>query len=123
MTLNNRLVMGFFCLCAILLFYVLSIPRAYAGVTLLLQEPYSYDGALAGTGHVAVYLDHVCAASPVVLRPCEPGETGVVLSRYREIAGYDWIAIPLVPYLYAVEDQEDVPLWADAKVVAFLRDQ
>jgi hypothetical protein len=109
-------------LCAILLLSF-SIPRAHAGATLLLQEPYSYDGALAGTGHAAVYLDHVCAASPVVLRPCEPGETGIVLSRYHEIAGYDWIAIPLVPYLYAVERQEDVPLFADAKLVAFLRDQ
>jgi hypothetical protein len=102
---------------------VFSIPRAYAGATLLLQEPYSYDGALAGTGHAAVYLDHVCAASPVVLRRCEPGETGIVLSRYHEIAGYDWIAIPVVPYLYAVERQEEVPLFADAKLVAFLRDQ
>ena len=110
-------------LCAILLFSVFSIPRAYADVTLLLQEPYSYDGALAGAGHVAVYLDHVCAASPVLLRSCETGEAGIVLSRYHEIAGYDWIAIPLVPYLYAVERQEDIPLFADAKLVAFLRDQ
>jgi hypothetical protein len=122
MTLNKKLVMGFFCLCASLLFSGF-IPRAYAGVTLLLQEPYSYDGALAGTGHAAVYLDSVCAASPVVLRPCKRGESGVVLSRYHEIAGYDWIAIPLVPYLYAVERQEEVPLFADANVVAFLRDQ
>jgi hypothetical protein len=110
-------------LCAILLFSLFSIARGRADATLLLQEPYSYDGALAGTGHSAVYLDHVCAASPVVLRACEPGETGIVLSRYHDIAGYDWIAIPLVPYLYAVERQEDAPLFADAKLVAFLRDQ
>jgi hypothetical protein len=110
-------------LCAILLFSVFGIPCAHADATLLLQEPYSYDGALAGTGHAAVYLDHVCAASPVVLRPCEPGETGIVLSRYHEIAGYDWIAIPLMPYLYAVERQEEIPLFADEKLVAFLRDQ
>jgi hypothetical protein len=106
----------------ILLFCFVAIPRAHAGATLLLQEPYSYDGAFAGTGHAAVYLDHVCAASPVELRACEPGETGIVLSRYHEIAGYNWIAIPLVPYLYAVERQEDVPLFADARLVAFLRD-
>ncbi|HEY6308514.1 MAG TPA: hypothetical protein VI488_18880 [Candidatus Angelobacter sp.] len=109
-------------LCAVLL-CLFNVPRAQADATLLLQEPYSYDGALAGTGHAAVYLDHVCAASPVVLRPCEPGEIGIVLSRYHEVAGYDWIAIPLVPYLYAVERQEDVPLFVDAKLVAFLRDQ
>lgn len=99
------------------------MPRAWADATLLVQEPYSYDGALAGAGHVAVYLDHICASTPVVLRPCAPGESGVVLSRYREIAGYDWIAIPLVPYLYAVERLQDVPLYADAKLVAFLQDR
>jgi hypothetical protein len=103
------------CLCA--------LPRAQGTATLFLQEPYSYDGALAGTGHAAVYLSNICAVSPVVLRPCAPGETGVVISRYHEIAGYDWIAIPLIPYLYAVERSEDVPLYADAKTVAFLRDR
>jgi hypothetical protein len=110
-------------LCAVLLPCFISTPRAHADATLLLEEPYSYDGALAGTGHAAVYLDHVCAQTPVELRPCAPGEEGVVLSRYKAIAGYDWIAIPLVPYLYAVEERENIPLFADPKLVAFLRDQ
>ena len=110
-------------LCAILLLCLGGIPRAHAGATLLLEEPYSYDGALAGTGHVAVYLSNVCAASPVILRQCDAGESGVVLSRYDGIAGYDWIAIPLIPYLYAVDRPEAVPLFADEKLVAFLRDQ
>ena len=47
----------------------------------------------------------------------------MVLSRYNGVRGFDWIAIPLVPYLYAVERPEDVPLFADAKIVAFLRDR
>ena len=98
-------------------------PKAHADVTVLLEEPYSYDGALAGTGHTAVYLTRVCAATPVVLRRCGPGERGTVISRYTRIGGYDWIAIPLIPYLYAVEKPEDVPLFADSKIVAFLRDQ
>jgi len=106
----------------ILLFCLCSIPRARAGATLFLGEPYGYDGVFAGTGHAAVYLSGVCATSPVVLRSCAPGETGIVLSRYRGIGGYDWIAIPLVPYLYAVEKREDIPLFADKKLVAFLRD-
>jgi len=72
---------------------------------------------------VAVYLSNVCAKSPMVLRPCAAGESGVVLSRYDGIAGYDWIAIPLIPYLYAVDRPEAIPLFADAKLVAFLRDQ
>ena len=70
-----------------------------------------------------MYLTRVCAASPVVLRRCRAGEHGVVISRYDRIGGYDWIAIPLIPYLYAVENPEDVPLYADNKLVAFLRDQ
>ena len=110
-------------LSAILLFCLCSIPRVRADATLFLGEPYGYDGALAGTGHASVYLSGVCATSPVVLRLCAPGETGVVISRYRSIAGYDWIAIPLIPYLYAVEKQEDVPLFVDAKLLAFMRDR
>jgi hypothetical protein len=110
-------------LSAILLFCLCSIPHARADATLFLGEPYGYDGALAGTGHASVYLSRVCAASPVVLRLCAPGETGIVLSRYRSIGGYDWIAIPLIPYLYAVEKQEDIPLFVDAKLLAFLRDR
>ena len=110
-------------LCAVLLVCLGSVRNARAAATLLLEEPYSYDGNFAGTGHVAVYLSNVCSSTPVILRPCGDGETGVVLSRYDGIAGYDWIAIPLIPYLYAVEKPEDVPLFADTKLVAFLRDQ
>jgi hypothetical protein len=110
-------------LCTILLFCLYSIPRAQAGATLFLEEPYSYDGTFAGTGHAAVYLSNVCSTSPVILHRCAAGESGVVLSRYDGIAGYDWIAIPLVPYLYAVDRPEAIPLFADANLVAFLRDQ
>src|SRR5208337_1181359 len=95
---------------------------AHASATLLVEEPYGKMGFFTATGHAAVYLSGVCADSPVLLRRCAPGESGVVLSRYDGVAGYDWIAIPLIPYLYAVERPEDVPLFADAKLVAFLRD-
>lgn len=100
-----------------------SCVRAHAGATLLLEEPYSYDGTFAGTGHTAVYLSRVCADSPLVLRRCQPGEQGVVLSRYHGIAGYDWLAVPLIPYLYAVDSTEKVPLYADVKLESFLRDR
>src|SRR5436305_12639556 len=75
---------------------------AHASATLLLEEPYSYDGTFAGTGHVALYLDRVCADSPFVLRLCKTGEQGVVLSRYHVVAGHDWYAIPMFPYIFAV---------------------
>lgn len=96
---------------------------AGASATLLLEEPYGKLGFFTATGHAAVYLSGVCADTPVVLRPCGPGETGVVLSRYDGVGGYDWVAISLIPYLYAVDNPEEVPLFADAKMVAFLRDR
>ena len=101
---------------------------AYAGLarasaTLLLEEPYGKMGFFTATGHAAVYLSGVCANGPLVLRHCASGETGIVLSRYDGVGGYDWVAIPLIPYLYAVERPEDVPLFANAKMASFLRDR
>src|SRR6202046_2484091 len=96
---------------------------ASASATLLLEEPYGKMGFFTATGHAAVYLSGVCADTPLVLRRCAPGETGIVLSRYDGVGGYDWVAIPLIPYLYAVERPEDVPLFANAKMAAFLRDR
>jgi hypothetical protein len=104
-----------------LLVFLSLLPRAHADATLLLEEPYGHFGAFTATGHAAVYLSRVCAETPVRLRRCIPGETGVVISRYNKVAGYDWIAIPLIPYLYAVEGPNDVPLFVNPKVVAFLR--
>src|SRR5271154_1181657 len=97
------------------------VPRAGASATLLLEEPYGHLGFFTATGHAAVYLSGVCAETPVKLRPCAPGETGIVISRYAGVGGYDWVAIPLVPYLYAVERPEDIPLFADARMVLQLR--
>ena len=96
---------------------------AATSATLLLEEPYGKLGFFTAMGHAAVYLSGVCAETPLVLRACRPGETGVVISRYNGVGGHDWIAIPLVPYLYAVERPEEVPLFADAKMTAFLRDR
>ena len=103
---------------------LLTASLAHASATLLLEEPYGHMSFFTGTGHAAVYLSSICANKddPRVLRPCAPGETGVVLSRYDHVAGYDWLAIPLIPYLYAVDRPEDIPLFADVKMVAFLRD-
>ena len=94
-----------------------------SSATLLLEEPYGKLGFFTATGHAAVYLSGVCAETPLVLRPCAPGEVGAVISRYDGVGGYDWVAIPLIPYLYAVEQPDDIPLFADPKMVAFLRDQ
>src|SRR5271166_6386492 len=77
-----------------------SASLANASATLLLEEPYGHMSFFTGTGHAAVYLSNICADSdaPQVLRPCNARETGVVISRYDHVAGYDWLAIPLIPY-------------------------
>src|ERR1700681_2441383 len=96
---------------------------AGASATLLLEEPYGKLGFFTSTGHAAVYLSGVCAETALTLRPCAPGELGAVISRYDGVGAYDWVAIPLIPYLYAVEHIDDIPLFADPKIVNFLRDQ
>jgi len=101
---------------------LLGAARGYASVALLMEEPYGEFGAFNPTGHAAVYLNHICAESPTSLRPCHNGEYGVVVSRYHRIDGYDWIAIPLIPYLYAVDSLNDVPKSVDKEKVAALRD-
>ena len=106
-----------------LLLLLASAGLANASATLLLEEPYGKLGFFSATGHVAVYLPGVCADTPLVLRPCAPGETGVVISRYDGVGKHDWVAIPLIPYLYAVDRSEDVPLFADSRMTAFLRDR
>ena len=96
---------------------------AHAEAALLLEEPFGAFGDMNPTGHAAIYLNRVCAASPTQLRLCEPGKPGVVISRYHRIGGYDWIAIPLIPYLYAVDDPRDIPTFVDAKAELRLRDR
>jgi hypothetical protein len=114
-----RRYVGFSCL-----LMLLSAGMANASsATLLLEEPYGKLGFFTSTGHAAVYLSGVCAATPLALRPCAAGELGMVIARYNGVAGYDWLAIPLIPYLYAVEQADDIPLFADPKIVNFLRDQ
>ena len=105
-----------------ILFIAATFAQARADAVLLLEEPYGSFGSFNPTGHAAVYLTGVCAASPTQLRRCEAGESGVVISRYHKIAGYDWLAIPLLPYLYAVQSPEEIPKSVDAQKVAALRD-
>ena len=100
----------------------LGCARAHADAGLLLEEPFGEFGAINPTGHAAVYLNHVCADTPTHLRPCREGETGVVLSRYHRIDGYDWLAIPLIPYLYAVDDPSEIPATATPRLELKLRD-
>ena len=73
-----------------------------AQAALLMEEPYGFFGTVNPTGHNAIYFERICAETPVKLRRCQPVEMGVVIARYQGVAGYDWAAIPLIPYLYSV---------------------
>jgi hypothetical protein len=99
------------------------LPRAHAQAALFMEEPYGVFGVLNPTGHTAVYFAHICAATPVRLRRCQPGEMGSVIARYQGIADYDWIAMPLIPYLYSVENPAEVPTHVDRETVLKLRDR
>ena len=105
---------------AVLAFYP---AQSRAQAALLMEEPYGFFGSLNPAGHNAIYFEHICAETPVRLRRCETGEMGVVIARYKGIDGYDWVAMPLVPYLYSVEDQSQVTARVDRAAVQQLRDQ
>jgi hypothetical protein len=107
-------------ICALFTF-IMACTRVHADAALLLEEPFGEFGNMNPTGHAAVYLNHVCATSPTVLRECGAGEAGVVISRYHHIGGYDWLAIPLIPYLYAVDHPHEIPDYVDGKEEAALR--
>jgi hypothetical protein len=95
--------------------------RCHAQAALLMEEPYGFFGTVNPTGHTAIYFERICAETPVKLRRCEPGEMGAVVARYRGIANYDWVAIPLIPYLYSIENPESVPARVDRAMVDRMR--
>ena len=94
-----------------------------AQAALLMEEPYGFFGALNPTGHNSIYFERICAETPVTLRRCRPGEMGAVIARYQGVDGYDWVAIPLIPYLYSVENAADVPSHVDRETVIRLRNR
>lgn len=96
---------------------------ARAQAALLMEEPYGFFGTINPTGHTAIYFGRICAETPVKLRRCEPGELGSVISRYQGIAGYDWVAMPLIPYLYSVENASEAPGHVNRKIVRQLRNR
>lgn len=102
---------------------VFACPRCHAQAALLMEEPYGFFGAINPTGHTAVYFQRVCAETPVTLRRCAPGELGAVIARYQGISGYDWVAMPLIPYLYSVEDPSEVPAHVDRNTVDRMRER
>jgi len=106
---------------AFLAFLAFSPMQGRAQAALLMEEPYGFFGSVNPTGHNAIYFERICAETPVRLRRCRVGEPGAVISRYQGIGGYDWVAIPLVPYLYSVENLSEVSPNVDRERVHRLR--
>ena len=75
---------------------------ARASLSVFVGEPFGSFGTMMPLGHTAIYLDHVCADGPLHVRPCQPGESGVVLARYHAIGQYDWLASPVTEFLFAL---------------------
>jgi hypothetical protein len=98
-------------LAAVLLSWVCA--SAHAAITVLVGEPFGNFGTMMPVGHTAIYLDRVCADGPLKLRMCRPGEPqGVVIARYHQIGHLDWLASPVMEFLYATERPEDVLAYA-----------
>jgi hypothetical protein len=106
------------------LFLFLALP-CRASIGLLVGEPFGSFGTMMPVGHASVYLDHLCAASPTHLRPCRPGEPGVVISRYHDlrISNLDWLATPVIPFLYGVDDPGRIPTYVTSSLESELREQ
>jgi hypothetical protein len=94
--------------------FLLALPvAAHGSAAVLVEQPYGKLNVVYPAGHSAIYLDHVCAETPLVLRPCRADELGVVISRYNKVGGFDWVAMPLIPYLYGVETVGEIPRSVD----------
>ena len=117
---NGRLRIVVLC-CTALAALVLPSTQCHAHAVLLLEEPYGFFGTIIPTGHNAIYFEQICAETPLKLRHCKAGELGAVVTRDPDVGGYDWVAIPLLPYLYSVENPAEVPAVADRKSVWRMR--
>jgi hypothetical protein len=95
--------------CLVIAALCLGAAQSQASVAVLVGEPFGPFGGMMPVGHVGIYLDRVCADTPTHLRLCRLGEMGIVLARYHRVANIDWLAIPILPFLYGVDRPEDVP--------------
>ncbi len=107
-------------------FFFLTSP-AYADIALLIHEAKGFSGETTGAGHSAVYLSDVCAdPPPFVLRKCRNGEMrGAVIATYPDFGAqndYPWFAMPLTQYLYGVDHESQIPLYANGKIRLFTRE-
>jgi len=102
-------------------FIFAAVQSGHAQAALLMESADGVARIFDPTGHEALYFARICAATPTRLRRCNPGELGAVISRYKGVGGHDWMAVPLLPYLYSVADPRAVPEHVDREMVNSLR--
>jgi hypothetical protein len=99
--------------------------RARADVTVFLQGALGVSGEGSSAGHVSLYFSNICSDSPVELRLCKPGEMGVVIAYYPDFGtdqNHEWLAIPVLHYLYGVEDESRIPIYVNGEIRVLLRE-
>lgn len=92
---------------------------------MFLLEALGISGEASSAGHVSIYFSNICADTPVQLRICRPGEMGIVIAAYPEFGtdkAYDWIAVPLLPFLYGVENERNIPIYVNGEVRTLMRE-
>ncbi len=109
----------------LVLFLCLGRIPTRADVSLFLLEATGVSGEASSAGHVSIYLSRICAETPVQLRLCRPGEKGVVIAAYPNLGAdkpYEWVAIPLLPFLVGVEEERDIPLYVNGEIRTLMRE-
>ncbi len=98
--------------------------NAHASLTVLVGEPFGSFGTMMPNGHVTIYLDRVCADGPTRLRMCRPGEPqGVAIARLNAIGPIDWIASPILQFLYATDDPAKILPYATPESLAAVQNR
>jgi hypothetical protein len=95
--------------CLLLFFLFLFGLRARADAVLFIEAPINFLGHVSSTGHAALLMNRLCSDDHIHMRWCSPGEVGSVVSRYKGINGYDWLAMPPGAYLFSVDSVDEVP--------------
>jgi hypothetical protein len=107
----------------ILLLVFFSGLRVHADATLLIEAPINFLGHVSSTGHAALLVDDLCSDDHIHVRWCQANEDGAVISRYKGIDGYDWVAMPPGPYMFAVDSADKIPATASIAEITLLREE
>jgi hypothetical protein len=107
--------------CLLLFFLFLFGLRARADAVLFIEAPINFLGHVSSTGHAALLMNRLCSDDHIHMRWCSPGEVGAVVSRYKGINGYDWLAMPPGAYLFSVDSVDEVPATVSTAEVDRLR--